>query len=221
MFLWVSLPSRGQIKEHIPITSIRRPYLYCNRCDRLQWRVCSLASEPQLTCVQIVAPSIYIAASDVISCALMEALVTVCVVSIWSSVVSALYPSLHMGYKYGISWQSVVVVMANQWLSRANKWCHHKNLFQKRPLDRIKTPRTALFLRCRRIYKVGQFNFQGFTALFKWRSSGLWRDVRWDCSARRRNVLPPSADWLSFVQSMLRVLENATVLQLVKTFPAF
>jgi hypothetical protein len=73
------------------------------------------ASEPQLTCVQVVAPSIYIAAGDVISCALMQALVTVCLVSVWSSVVSALYPSRHMGCKYGISWQSVVVVvMANQ-----------------------------------------------------------------------------------------------------------
>lgn len=132
-------------------------------------------------CVQVVAPSIYIEANDVISCALVQALVTVCLVSVSSSVVSAFYPSRHMGCKYGISWQSVVVVMANQWLSRANKRCHHIDLFQKRPLDRIKTPGFALSLRRRPIYKAGQFSFQGFTALFKRRSSGLWQDVGWDC----------------------------------------
>ena len=114
-------------------------------------------------------------ASDVISCALMQTLVTVCLVSVWSTAVSALHPSWHMRCKYGISWQSVVVVMANQ----INDISALTSL-RKRPLDRIKTPRIAFSLRY--LYKVGQCSFQGFTALFKWRSSGLRQDVGWDYS---------------------------------------
>jgi hypothetical protein len=111
--------------------------------------------------MQVVAPCIHIAANEVISCALMQALVTVCLVSVWSSAVSALYPSWRMGFKYGISWQSVVVVvMANQ----INGVTTLTSL-QKRSLDRIKTPRIAFSLRY--IYKVGHCSFQGFTALFK------------------------------------------------------
>ena len=115
-----------------------------------EWQV---AATRLFTCVtaainvcQVFAPCIHTASSDVISCALCTHAGTCnsVSVSVRSSAVCAWCPSC----KYGINWQSVVVVvvvMAHQWLYRAFG-VTTKTSRRKWPLDRIKTPRIASLL---------------------------------------------------------------------------